>query len=206
MDDQNRGWEVSSLNGRQGTFATRQEWTSLGAALAAVLMTLTGYWVARIANHTEEARAPRTSASAPAYAPAYGVAGVGENGICAEIRVVETDPALLVDCEKVELRNRGLDLDYPPDAERSADVIADRGILTAGERSWFVVLDPDEQPTFRKCGSDLLPKSYWLSLSQLPGHTICVRSDEGRIGIIQPETVTAGSDQASVRLTVWNKS
>jgi hypothetical protein len=68
------------------------------------------------------------------------------------------------------------------------------------------VLGIDERPTYTKCVHSRGGREYWLTFTDLPGLTACVRSDEGRTGILQTESIDDRSRVIQARLTVWEKS
>ena len=167
---------------------------SLLVSGAALLSSLTA------ANATETAQQ-----TALETAPAFGVTGEGVDGICAEIESTHDEPLRLNDCASLVLRTRNLDLDYPAARPRAYDVLVENSVLRAGQRASFSVLGLDERPSYLRCAERNGRSQYWLSFGDLPGHTLCVRTDEGRIGLIQPEKVDALGTTVHARLTVWDK-
>lgn len=183
----------------------RRQVSNIRLLLCAVLCVSGTYWGSSLAFRAEN--------SSGAYSDVYdqdpqgfGVAGEGSTGICAEILSRPTDPPLLFDCRRILLYTENFDVDYPPGHARSVDVLVQNSIVKAGPRAFFRVLDINERPTFDKCNSRLLAPRFWVGFADLPGRSLCVRSDEGRVGIIQAEDVTLRGAKVSARLTVWKKS
>ncbi|GAA3922528.1 hypothetical protein GCM10022629_32700 [Amorphoplanes auranticolor] len=71
----------------------------------------------------------------PLPTPAFGVAGTGQAGICAEILGDVNDPPKIADCRRLILFRDNFDLDYLDVAPRSADLLIANGTLRAGQLS-----------------------------------------------------------------------
>ena len=137
--------------------------------------------------------------------PAFGVAGRGQEGACAEIASAPDDPVVSVDCAVLELRTESIDLDYI-DAPRSPDLLVENGFLRAGPLTYFELLGVETRPSYATCHAGPREKRYWLRLVELSGRTLCVHTDESRIAVIQAEGINAEGNVVAARLTMWNKS
>jgi hypothetical protein len=120
--------------------------------------------------------------------------------------MVPADPQTTTFCQQVTLRSKNIDIDYIRQRSRSADVLAENGFLRAGKRAYFGLLDVDEQPSYSKCTSGIGERRFWLAFAELPGRTLCVYSDEGRVGVIQAEDANSQGTVIDARLTVWDKA
>jgi hypothetical protein len=174
-------------------------------AVSAACITLLGSTTV-VANVNESHADSAYQVIPPESLGTFGVAGSGAEGICSEIQSFASDPPRIVDCEKFSLHTENIDIDNYPTAAPWADLLVENQIIRANKKAYFQILDSSRQPSYRGCASGGQLDLYWIPFSALPGRTVCLHSDEGRVGILQTEEANGNSAVIVARFTVWEKS
>ncbi len=179
---------------------------SSAAALFSLLIIVLYVLTTVIYGAADPVRQSPLPASAPdGVVDAFGVEGTGTSGICAEIEHGATSPNVMTNCKPVILERENFDLDHLS-RPTSADLLVENSILRAGARASFRLLVAQERPSYQACTASRHEPLFWVPFSALPGRTLCVRTDEGRVGIIQVEDARQDSVRVRARLTVWHQS
>ena len=206
--------EVAALVGSQRLARTFRRWSESRRQMSNIrFAAITLAWVAlSLAGTAFAAMTTGPGAGAGLTGPArtgaadsaFGVTGSGQKGACAEISHTPDEPARLIDCVPVRLHVKNLDLDHLT-APRSNDLLVENGFLRAGPRTYFKLLDVRTRPSHAACSPEPAEKWYWVRLIDLPGQTLCVRTDESRVGVVQTESINVEGTVVTARLTVWDQ-
>lgn len=189
-----------------GAWARRRRRASTGLAILASAAVLLSYFATTLAYRADIAEPqPWQPARRADSSDTFRPIGTPRQPSCGGIEMQALDPPLQVDCLDVVLHRENWDLDHPLRQVRSADMLVENRFLRAGEKAYFNLLPAGARPSYRGCVDNRQAPQYWMTFATLQGRVICIRSDEGRVGILQAERALRQSPAVRARLTVWSK-